>query len=195
MALPHSFSELYPGRFLHADILKGKKVTLTVKSVDIENMEKDEKKKKEPKVVVSFVERPLDLVFAKTNGHCCKRMFGSDPHEWIGKRITLFPSTTKFGFETVECIRVWGSPDIAADMAISVPQGRKKPLEMVMHKVAPGECGFKGTPNVTAPAPAITEQIAAADDRMRELVGGPDAEPDYPGDSYEGPRDYGFGGE
>lgn len=190
MALPHSFSELYPGRFLHADILKGKKVTLTIKNVDIEVLEGE--KKKEPKAVVTFIERPLDLVFAKTNGHCLKRMFGSDPHTWLGKRITLFPSTTSFGRETVECIRIWGSPDIAADMSISVPQGRKKPLEMVMHKVAPGECGFKGTP---APSPAITEQIASADERMRELVGVPDAGPEYPDTTDDGPRDYGFGGE
>jgi hypothetical protein len=191
MALPHSFSELYPNRFLHADILKGKKVCLTVKDIFIENME-GEKKKKEPKVVVSFVERPLELVFAKTNGHCLKRMFGSDPHLWVGKRVVLFPSTTTFGAEIVECIRIWGSPDIEADFPISVPQGRKKPLEMVMHKIRPGEFGFKGSPNV---APAITDQIAVADDRMRELVGVPDAEVDYPDTSDDGPRDYGFGGE
>jgi hypothetical protein len=150
MPLPHAYSELYPGRFLKADLLKGRKVTLTIKDINIEELI-GENNKKDPKVIVSFTERPLELVFPKTNGECLRRMFGGDPHNAIGKRITLFPSTTKFGRETVDCIRIWGSPDLAEDMNITVPQGRKKALEMVMHKVNPGECGFKGDGPVTPP--------------------------------------------
>lgn len=134
MALPSSYSELYPGRFLKADMLKGRKVTLTIKDIEIEELV-GEKNKKEPKVIVKFAERPLELVFPKTNGYCMKRMFGNDPHAWIGKRITIYPTETSFGRETVECIRVWGSPELTEDMPITVPQGRKKALEMVMHAV------------------------------------------------------------
>jgi len=36
MALPETYSELYPGRFLKADLFKGRKVTLTIKNIDIE---------------------------------------------------------------------------------------------------------------------------------------------------------------
>lgn len=135
MALPDSYSELYPGRFLKADLLKGKKVTLTIKDIDVQDLV-GETGKPSAKVIASFVERPLELVLPKTNGECMRRMFGNNPHSWIGKRVTLFPSTTKFGRETVDCIRIWGSPDLAEDMPITVPQGRKKALEMVMHKVA-----------------------------------------------------------
>ena len=134
MALPDTYSELYPGRFLKADLLKGKKVTLTLKNVDIEELI-GENNKAAAKVIVSFAERPLELVLPKTNGECLRRMFGNNPHAWIGKRVTLFPSTTKFGRDTVDCIRIWGSPDLDADMPITVPQGRKKALEMVMHRV------------------------------------------------------------
>lgn len=136
--LPDTYSELYPGRFLKSDLLKGKKATLTIKNVDIEELI-GETGKPAAKVIVSFSERPLELVLPKTNGECLRRMFGNNPHQWIGKRVTLFPSTTKFGRETVDCIRVWGSPDIDADMPITIPQGRKKPLDMVMHKVAVNE--------------------------------------------------------
>jgi hypothetical protein len=135
MALPDTYSELYPGRFLKADLLKGKKVTLTIKNVDIEELI-GENNKAAAKVIVSFAERPLELVLPKTNGECLRRMFGNNPHQWVGKRVTLFPSTTKFGRDTVDCIRIWGSPDLTEDMPITVPQGRKKALEMVMHKVA-----------------------------------------------------------
>jgi hypothetical protein len=132
--LPDSYSLLYPGRFLKADMLKGMKVTLTIKNIDIEELV-GEKNKAEPKVVVSFAERPFDYVLPKTNGFCLKRMFGNDPHLWIGKKITIYPTTTKFGREDVDCIRIWGSPDIAEDLEITVPQGRKKAWETVMHKV------------------------------------------------------------
>jgi hypothetical protein len=132
--LPDTYSLLYPGRFLKADILQGKKATLTIKNVDIEELI-GENNKAAAKVIVSFAERPLELVLPKTNGECLRRMFGNNPHAWIGKRVTLFPSTTKFGRDTVDCIRIWGSPDLDADMPITVPQGRKKALEMVMHRV------------------------------------------------------------
>ena len=142
--LPKSFSDLYPNRFLHADQLQGKKFTLTVADIKIEELEGE--KGVAAKVVVYFKETQKHYVMPKTNGFCFKRMFGGDPNGWIGKRVTWFPTTTKFGRETVDCIRVWGSPDIPADISVTVPNGRKKPVEMVLHKVAPGECGFKGTP-------------------------------------------------
>jgi hypothetical protein len=153
MALPETYSELYPGRFLKADILKGQKVTLTIKNVDVEELI-GETGKAAAKVIVSFTERPLELVLPKTNGECLKRMFGNNPHAWLGKKITLFPSTTSFGRQTVDCIRVWGSPDIPEDIPITVPQGRKKALEMVMHKTA--------AKNGTKPATALDPRIATA---------------------------------
>ncbi len=160
--LPGSFSELYPNRFLHADLFKGKKATLTIKNIQIEELQGE--KGKAEKVVVSFTERPLEFVMPKTCGFCLKRMFGSDPNLWIGKRVTWYPTETTFGKQVVDCIRVWGSPDIAADMPITIPQGRKKPLEAIMHKVKAGECGFRGDPlqpQQTTPQPV---QETADDD-------------------------------
>lgn len=133
MALPDTWSELFPNRFIHADLLKGKKITLTIKNLDMEVMESDKGNKSA--VVAYFVESPLQLGTNKTNGYCLKRMFGSNPRAWIGRKITIFPTTTRFGSDTVECIRIWGSPELTEDMKITVPQGRKKPVEMVMHKV------------------------------------------------------------
>jgi hypothetical protein len=141
MALPDSYSDLYPNRFLHADQLQGKKITLTIASMNIEVLEGE--KKKAAKVVATFAKPqsallaklPLDLVIPKTNGECLRRMFGNNPNAWVGKRVTLYPSKTPFGNEIVDCIRIWGSPDIDADMDITVPQGRRRPIEMTMHKV------------------------------------------------------------
>jgi hypothetical protein len=155
MALPDTYSLLYPGRFLKADLLKGQKVTLTIKNIDVEDLI-GETGKPAAKVVVSFAERPLEWVVPKTCGECLRRMWGNNPHEWLNKRVTLYPTTTKFGRDTVDCLRVWGSPDIPEDMQITVPQGRKKPLEVTLHKVS-----VKGTAN-TAPKAVLDPRIDTA---------------------------------
>jgi hypothetical protein len=160
MALPDTYSELYPGRFMRADMFRGQKCTFKIVNLDIEVLEGE--KGREPKVVGTFAgpNKTFDHVIPKTVGFCLKRMFGNNPREWIGKWVTLYPTTTKFGRETVDCVRVWGSPHINSDMAITIPQGRRKPLEAVMHKVKPGECGFKGdAASGIAPTPQPTENM------------------------------------
>ena len=133
-ALPGSYSEMYPGRFLKADMLKGQKVTVTIVKIMGEDLIGENNKAKS-EWIVKIKERPLELVLNKTNAFCLYRMFGSDPHSWLDKRITIFPTTTKFGRETLDCIRIWGSPDIPEDLSITVPQGRKKAWETTMHRV------------------------------------------------------------
>ena len=127
---PSVYDELYPSRFLKAGLLKGQKVTLTIKDVDLEELE-GEGGKKQQKAILSFNERPMQLVMAKTNGICLKYMFGPTLADWIGKRVTLFESQ----WNSEPCIRIWGSPDIQADMKVTVSLPRRRPFEMVMHVV------------------------------------------------------------
>jgi hypothetical protein len=133
--LPGSYSEMYPNRFLKADMLKGKRVTLTIRSIVGEGLMSDDGGAN-LEWVVSFTERPLEFVMNKTNAFCLYRMFGGDPHSWIGRRVTLFPTTVQAFGQKQDCIRIWGSPDLEDDLPITVPQGRKKAWETVMHKVA-----------------------------------------------------------
>jgi len=172
MELPGSYSEMYPNRFLKADLLKGQKVTLTVKNIIGEELTGDDEKK-QLKWILQFVERPLELVIPKVNGECFRRMFGNDPHSGVGKRVTLFPTKTKAFGAVVDCIRIWGSPDIAEDMPISVRDGgSRKRKEMVMHKVLPGTCGYKATAHTVVPGPpTTTEPSVAVDPRISAAWG------------------------
>jgi len=126
---PVDFDELYPGRFIKAGELQGKKVTLTIRSVDLDELEGDSGKK--IKGIVSFEETGKALVLNKTNGICLRAMFGRKIADWEGKRVTVFPSV----WNGEDCIRIWGSPDIDRDEEIVVQLPRKKPLKMVMHRV------------------------------------------------------------
>ncbi len=51
---------------------------------------------------------PVDLPFALnvTNRETIKGLYGKRPKDWVGRLITLFPTTTEVGTETKDCIRV-----------------------------------------------------------------------------------------
>ncbi len=129
MGAPVDWDELYPGRFLKAGEFKGKKPTLTIASVSLEELVGD--KGPQTKGIVRFDRTDKALALNKTNGICLKEMFGRKVQEWVGKRVTLFAGT----HDGEDCIRVWGSPDIAVDREITVQLPRKRPFKMTMHKV------------------------------------------------------------
>ena len=134
-ALPGSYSEMYPSRFLKADMLKGRKITMTIKAIFGEDLtDADENSKAE--WIVQFAERPFEWVMNKTGAYCLYRMFGGDPHTWSGHKITLFPQPGTWFGEKGEAIRVWGSPELTEDLPITLKFLRKKKdRNMVMHKV------------------------------------------------------------
>lgn len=126
---PVDWDELYPGRFLKASDFKGKNVTLKIKEVNLEELVGD--KGAQVKGVIAFEKTEKQLALNKTNGICIKEMFGKKVQEWVGKRVTLFASV----WNGEECIRVFGSPDIAETKEITVSLPRKRPIAMTMHKV------------------------------------------------------------
>ncbi len=126
MKKPVDWDELYPGRFIKAGELNGKKVTLTISDVDTEELVGD----KGPKVkgIISFERTPKKLALNRTNGTCLREMFGRKLSDWVGKRVVLYPAE----WNGEPCIRIWGSPDIERDMSIEVALPRRRPTPMVM---------------------------------------------------------------
>lgn len=125
---PVDWDELYPGRFIKAGEFAGKKPLLTIKDINLDELEGNTGKK--IKGVISFEETVKQLALNKTNGICLKAMFGKKLPAWIGKRVNLYAGE----WNGEEAIRVWGSPDIEKDADIEVVLPRKKPIRMVMHK-------------------------------------------------------------
>lgn len=128
---PVDYDELYPGRFLKAGELQGRKVQLTITSVDLDELASDNGKK--VKGVLSFKETQKQLALNRTNGICLKEMFGRRIPEWEGKRIVIFPDT----WNGEPCIRIWGSPEISEDKQIEVALPRRRPIPMTMHAWKP----------------------------------------------------------
>lgn len=129
---PVDWDELYPGRFLKAVDFKGKPVTLKISEVKTEELVGD--KGPQVKGVISFERTEKQWALNKTNGICLKEMFGRKVQEWVGRRVTLFPSQ----WDGEDCIRVYGSPEIEAEKEVVIALPRKRPFKMVMHKTRSG---------------------------------------------------------
>lgn len=126
------FDKLFPGRFLKAGQFAGKDVTLTLTKVVLEQLEGGAKGV-ETKAIVSFSERPLQLVLNKTNALALKAMFGRETDAWVGKRVTLYPENIEFEGNDL-AIRVRGSPDLPANLTFELKLARKKPRQVTLQK-------------------------------------------------------------
>ncbi len=85
--------------------LLGRDVTLTIREVKgAELTVQGGKKQKKP--VVYFEGKEKGLALNKTNAKTIAAMYGNDCDKWVGEKVTLFPTTTQFGSDTVDCIRI-----------------------------------------------------------------------------------------
>lgn len=105
------------------------KMTLTVKEVRRMEVSFDGKDQ-ELHTVMSFEEIAPELTLAKVNIIPIIKMLGNDVRAWQGKRITFYTTNTVMPHplrKDEPCIRVYGSPDISAEMDCEwTPPKRRK---------------------------------------------------------------------
>lgn len=148
MAKGLDYDLLFPGRFLKAAEFKGKDVLVTISAIDLEDLPQ-EKGGDKAKGIISFEGKKKKLVLNRTNGECLKAMFGRDTGEWIGKRIVLFPDV----WNGDPCVRVRGSPDIAADITFELKLPRKRPQPKVMKATGKANGARPPAPQSETPPP------------------------------------------
>ena len=89
------------GKWLKAADLKDKKHRVTIDKVEIVEFKDNTKK-----AAITFKGREKGMVLNKTNAAIIAKEFGPDTDAWAGKGIVIYPTTTDFGGEQVDCIRV-----------------------------------------------------------------------------------------
>lgn len=98
--------KMYEKDFIYAYDLEGREVTVTIERVkggELTGM--DGKKTKKP--VLYFKGTKKGFALNITNARTIAGMYGGfDSDLWLGKKITLFPTTTTFGRQQMECIRI-----------------------------------------------------------------------------------------
>lgn len=94
-------SEMFPGNFLKAADLQGRRVVVTIDHVSMEDLGS------EKKPVLWLKGKDKGLVLNKTNTNAIADILSDDETDnWKGHRITLVPSKTDFQGKRVDCVRV-----------------------------------------------------------------------------------------
>lgn len=87
------------------DLPKGRDVVCVIEKVKAgELVAPGGRKSKKP--VVYFQGKEKGFALNKTNAKAIASMYGNDTARWVGKPIAIHATTTMFGSEQVECIRV-----------------------------------------------------------------------------------------
>lgn len=103
------FSQAYPSPYLREPDLQGREVTATVKGWRYIDPERDKGDDGRPMkgTVISFEETEKEFIANVTNYKTISQLHGLDPDQWIGKQITLYPTTCRFGKDPNKpCIRI-----------------------------------------------------------------------------------------
>ncbi|MBN2293568.1 MAG: hypothetical protein JXM70_14155 [Pirellulales bacterium] len=95
-------NDLCPSPHLEAADLGGKDIRVTIAGVAFDEVGEERK----TKGTIHFKEFIRAFVLNRTNLKRIMAQHGSETDEWIGKKITLYPSETDFAGKTVPCIRV-----------------------------------------------------------------------------------------
>lgn len=93
-------------KWLKASDLKNKegkpiKAKLTISTIELAEFKDGQKK-----LAVLFQGKEKGLILNKTNAALIAEQHGPNSDGWPGKEVSIYPTTTDFGGERVECIRV-----------------------------------------------------------------------------------------
>lgn len=99
-------NEAFPSRYVSAPDVESDTV-VKIEGVRLVDIEDDGVLKP----VMSFTGRKKALVVNKTNFRTIAALFGDETDGWTGKQIELFKSTTQFGADVVDCVRVRAAQD------------------------------------------------------------------------------------
>jgi hypothetical protein len=99
------FRTMFDKDYLYAFMLGGREVTVEIASVKAGKLT-GEGGKSSKKPICHFKGKDKPLALNVTNCKTIAAMYGNDTAAWVGKRITIYPTTTDFGGKTCECIRV-----------------------------------------------------------------------------------------
>jgi uncharacterized protein (DUF697 family) len=102
--MPH-WKSMMDRDFIFAFDLNGKDVAVTISRVEA-GVLVGQNGRKAKKPVVYFEGKEKGLALNATNAKIISALYGNYTEKWIGKQITLYPTTTTMGGDTVECIRV-----------------------------------------------------------------------------------------
>jgi hypothetical protein len=145
----HHWRNAFDSRFLRFSALEGKPRVCTIANVQwLKSSNRNESKRQ---LLITLAEYEKPWAINLTNSETIAQLYTDDPRAWVGKRVTLYPTKTKFGPQVVDCIRV-------RDQAPAEPQQRQP----APAQSAPAETKTARRPEVTAYIAAMKEATELA---------------------------------
>ncbi len=135
--IPTTYSEcLNPGRFLTAGEIGEAMWTVRVAQLYREELaDEDGGAKTRTTMAIANSKGEIHdrrIVLNRTNIECLRAMWGDRVADWVGKRVFLYSIPN--AFRGLPGIRIWGSPDLEAELQIEVRLPKKKPQKFVMRR-------------------------------------------------------------
>lgn len=124
------YRTMFDERWVKAWDLGGKPVTVTIVKVEagvIENPKEkvNDKPKRQRLPIVWFKGAKKPLGLNKTNAQTIAKMYGNRTEDWLGKTVTIFPTTTQAFGEEKDCIRI--KPAVPKGPAGEMPEPPQLP--------------------------------------------------------------------
>lgn len=98
-------SDVFPSKYVKAADLNGRTVTLTIKSLAFEDM-LNHANEKERKPVLYFERATKGMVLNRTNAMTIVGLYGDESDDWIGQRISIYPTRVRAFGTLQDAIRV-----------------------------------------------------------------------------------------
>ena len=97
-------SEAFPSKYLKAEDLNGKRVTVEIDDARIEEFKDGHKTDK--KIILSFVGKQKEMVCNKTNAATIAKMYGDETDNWRGQFVAILAREVEFAGDVVLALRV-----------------------------------------------------------------------------------------
>lgn len=94
----------FPSKWLKSGDVEDGDLTLTIKSVQIEDIGQGESQESKP--VIYFEETDKGMVLNKTNADTISRLHTPETDNWIGKKISIFATEVDFAGKQTLALRV-----------------------------------------------------------------------------------------
>jgi hypothetical protein len=97
-------STLFPSKYVKAADLEGRTVTLTIRGLTVEEMGHGSEKERVP--VLYFEVTKKGLVLNRTNAVIIAALYGDETDNWVGQRISIYPTKVRAFGAMKDAIRV-----------------------------------------------------------------------------------------
>lgn len=120
------YRSLFDNEHIGAWDLEGRDVVVTISAVRGATITGDGGRTSK-KPILAFDGKQKTMVCNKTNAKIIAGLYGNDTTAWVGKSVTLYPTTTQMGGEVKECIRVRPTAPTSKRAAQRPPAPEREP--------------------------------------------------------------------